>query len=964
MQPIEGDEHITRDGYIKPQPNATPKAVLGSAASLPIDTLSDEIATPADDTAVEATNNGTMTWKDAHAQWLETTQRELSPPSFGKRIMKFGGGKRPKSFIASPAPPTIATPTSSVVTPQPPTHIQGMTAPRPSVPATVSANIPQFAVPPAGRVPQIPQPIPQARPLPVASGAHDQDSLEKQRQDITEIQTAMQNLGSVVTNLANQVALLRREVRLPTTQSANEDTSLELLMDNLSNVMTKAAEIDSLKMKVGVLERKMKRLEGGPGSANQGSPAESLYQQRPPMSSPQPSMASLVGIVAPGPDMQTSTSASPTAQQAESNLKRNLPESSQPETDAKRQKQGDSGARSPYFPSQSGLYTMTQMSSQPQGQYFEQPKRPRGRPRKNPDPGLSFSASQMPQPQWSQSVAGNPFNDISPSFAADYIDERGQVVRRGGGAWNAYMTPDGRKGRTRPIRNEEGVLIRKDGKPDRRSMTSAENLRRTMLRKQEEAKELGSDSALDPRLSRTPSGKFAPEGSPQLVVLDDEDDSTHSSVDDALATWKKRAGQGSPSGRSHQLDQPAASTTDASGPANAHSDVMRKMFPQGMSEAARALDLSSQLFRTDTLASTLSEKPIARMAVRSETGAATATPAATSNTATDTSAIMATTALPAAEANSSPAAVSTEPAVSPDEEDEAMPDVIDDAGASDDDYQETSQDSSADTSSIELLVPDPPPMTEAQQLAQDLQDLRNAEVPADNHQQSATASNITTSQAPPRATIPTAPLGTRFTLEGASDILGPQFFTCPVAMAIINLQSVSREALSIMRQIFETSEAARTDMAAFMSAWETGEARKALDVHDARSNGKVFQDAHTSLANATRAAREDPDARNGSITTFNLAREVLGDRFFICPVARKIMASGSVPKEAFELLKTIFEKHPNTMNDIGVLSYMLDGADKRAAADAAANQSIVNATAQANAVYQAKGSIITGVASV
>ena len=64
--------------------------------------------------------------------------------------------------------------------------------------------------------------------------------------------------------------------------------------------------------------------------------------------------------------------------------------------------------------------------------------------------------------------------------------------------------------------------------------------------------------------------------------------------------------------------------------------------------------------------------------------------------------------------------------------------------------------------------------------------------------------------------IPTADQGTCVTLEGASDILGPQFFACPAAMAILNSQSVSKEALSIMRQIFETSEAARTDMAAFL----------------------------------------------------------------------------------------------------------------------------------------------------
>jgi len=87
----------------------------------------------------------------------------------------------------------------------------------------------------------------------------------------------------------------------------------------------------------------------------------------------------------------------------------------------------------------------------------------------------------------------------------------------------------------------------------------------------------------------------------------------------------------------------------------------------------------------------------------------------------------------------------------------------------------------------------------------------------------------------------------------------------------MNSQSVSKEALSIMRQIFEKSEAATTNMAAFISAWEIGRARNSLNLQEGRSKEKGFQDAHTSLANATRAAREDPDARNGSVTTINLA---------------------------------------------------------------------------------------------
>ena len=869
--------------------------------------IDDGVITTADEIAIQATNNGTLTWKDAHAQWLATTQRELSPPSFGKHIMDLGGGKRPKSFIASPVPPTIPNAISSVVTAQEASQLQRTPVPRASDPAsvdasnhpfpvpTLNANNQPFVVPAASFLPLNSQVQPQVSPRPGASGASNQDSLEKQRRDITDIQIAMQNLGSVVTNLANQVASLRREgSRLPTTQSVGEDTPLELLMDNLSNVMTKAAEIDSLKMKVGVLERKVKRLENVPGSTNLGSPADSLNQQGPSLSTPQPSMATLIGMVAPVSNAQTSVSASPTAWHAGSNLKRTLQENAEPEPNAKRLKQDSS----PYFPPQSGPLAASQMSSQALAHHFEQGKRPRGRPRKHPLPEFSLSASQTPQPQWTQTVAGNPFNDVSPSFAADYLDDRGQVVRRGGGVLNTYMSPDGRKGRTRPIRNDEGVLIRKDGKPDRRSMTSAENLRRTMLRKQEESKELGSDSAWALARSETASGKLAAELSPQLVVLDD-DDSTHSSVDDALATWEKRSGPGSPSVSARKPGPPAA-TTDASRPADTHSDVMRKMFPQGLSEAARSVDFAAQLFRTNTPVAALSEKPLARMAVRSEIGAATAAPAATS-----TSAAAANTALSAAGDIGAPASAFTEPAVSPDRQDEAMPDVIDNADGSDGDCQEASQESSADTSSVEVLLPDATPTAQVQQPAHEVRDVRNTAIAADQ-QQAGMARTLARLQAPPPGTIATGDQATSVTLSEMREILGPQFFVCPVAEAIMEAQSVPKQELINMRTIFERIPVARTDMATFVRALQ----RK-----------KAF----SSLVNATRAAIANPGARDGSAATINLAREVLGEGLFICPVAHRIMASQTVPKESLLMLKSIFEKYPTTMTDIAVLLKQLEG---------------------------------------
>ena len=47
----------------------------------------------------------------------------------------------------------------------------------------------------------------------------------------------------------------------------------------------------------------------------------------------------------------------------------------------------------------------------------------------------------------------------------------------------------GKKTRTRPIRNAEGVLVRKDGRPDMRSVSSAANLRKVHAKKEAERAE-------------------------------------------------------------------------------------------------------------------------------------------------------------------------------------------------------------------------------------------------------------------------------------------------------------------------------------------------------------------------------------------------------------------------------------------------------------------------------------------
>lgn len=83
---------------------------------------------------------------------------------------------------------------------------------------------------------------------------------------------------------------------------------------------------------------------------------------------------------------------------------------------------------------------------------------------------------------------------------------------------NGQQTSGGKKTRTKPIRNAEGVLIRKDGRPDMRSVSSANNLRKVHAKKEAERMEIEG---------RTPTSarELAPAKS---TSLSDEEDMTRS----------------------------------------------------------------------------------------------------------------------------------------------------------------------------------------------------------------------------------------------------------------------------------------------------------------------------------------------------------------------------------------------------------------------------------------------------
>jgi hypothetical protein len=116
-----------------------------------------------------------------------------------------------------------------------------------------------------------------------------------------------------------------------------------------------------------------------------------------------------------------------------------------------------------------------------------------------------------------------------------------------------------KKTRTKPIRNADGVLIRKDGRPDMRSQSSAANLRKVHARKEGDLSAQGS-----------PTG-FTPTNLQHAASVD---------------------GPESPSPSGDNQDAPSSVQRK-------HNAIMGKMFPSGLDESRRQNDYAQQVFEDD-----------------------------------------------------------------------------------------------------------------------------------------------------------------------------------------------------------------------------------------------------------------------------------------------------------------------------------------------------------------------------
>ncbi|KAH6637895.1 hypothetical protein C7974DRAFT_390461 [Boeremia exigua] len=189
----------------------------------------------------------------------------------------------------------------------------------------------------------------------------------------------------------------------------------------------------------------------------------------------------------------------------------------------------------------------------------------------------------MGTPDWERDHwTAIPDTQASPSV----IDGHSRsIVRRGGGAvgprsgplsversneWTPEIGPrtvyhsqdspiEVKKTRSKPIRNEDGILVRKDGRPDRRSQSSAANLRKVHARKEEQQREAEAGSTPTGYSHTTPAGLDTP----------------------------------SPTSRdSHEPD-----VTDSV--RRKHRDILGRIFPEGLNSSRKQHDYAHQVFNED-----------------------------------------------------------------------------------------------------------------------------------------------------------------------------------------------------------------------------------------------------------------------------------------------------------------------------------------------------------------------------
>jgi hypothetical protein len=165
--------------------------------------------------------------------------------------------------------------------------------------------------------------------------------------------------------------------------------------------------------------------------------------------------------------------------------------------------------------------------------------------------------NQTPNPARTVSRRGGMRGGYSPSDRAASIGLHNGGMGVDSPPLDQFGQP--KKSRSKPVRNADGVLIRKDGRPDMRSQSSAANLRKVHARKDEQQKEEESGF--------TPSRQY---------------------------TTSAATNTPSPGHQEASADPNISSSVQRK-----HNNILGRMFPNGLDASRRDNDYAHQVFNED-----------------------------------------------------------------------------------------------------------------------------------------------------------------------------------------------------------------------------------------------------------------------------------------------------------------------------------------------------------------------------
>jgi len=527
-------------------------------------------------------------WRDVHEVWERATKRGLSPAAFGRHLMTFPQFDMVKRPVGSAKPnskraPRVAVQNSRVQHPVVNYH--------PNQPGNWTQQQQQQQ--------QLPSQPPLAHSQ--TTGPMPADNLAMQRQDINRIDQAVNGMAQEMASLRAAFEELGREVRSRTAQprpaakplNSDDADALELLSDTVSGMTSKIGEIDGLKMQIELLKRRIKKVESADAPVPSG--AEYLDTQPSPQVVPA-SQNSNPHWAATHPLKRKATLDLPGAI---ANAKRQTL-SSNPQSLTRNIASPSPVALAPDFAIPHGNNQAKILVSTPADQPLK--KRGPGRPRKSDN--FFDKIKFLTDEEILRLPSMEPGSSSTHSAADDFI--------------SAFFIPKkdkNRRGtRTKPIRNAEGVLIRKDGKPDQRSISSPQNLKRVhemqrtasvVAMSSEKPSPSASGEGAAPKKGQSPLslGNGIGEGVPKNV---DEDDSLTSLSTPDVEMNSANNGDNNVDGENEEEQQ---QNDDAEAGDNVdghvaepdkHTGIMRAMFPHGVFSDAERMSPGTRILQPES----------------------------------------------------------------------------------------------------------------------------------------------------------------------------------------------------------------------------------------------------------------------------------------------------------------------------------------------------------------------------